>query len=231
MKVNELTKKLSEKFGTEITNKEVITFLKEHDFKISSHMQNVDDNMLDIVNTEFNPNKVEPVINIQDNDTTDFTKETIDESLLNKQYSNDDMIVCKSVVPYKLCAVGVDGTTVYNWEYFGDIDYLRYRDLQALRRSDYITKPLIIIEDPILCYKWRRELGDIYKYYTGVEYPEEFFEKSDEEFKQLLNRCPDTLKEVIKITAIGMIKNKNYPTVQKLEIIDLVLGSCLKDIL
>ena len=149
----------------------------------------------------------------------------------HKRFNADDIIVCKSVVPYKLNAVGVDKNKVYHWEYYGDIDYVEYRDLQALRRTNYITKPLIMIEDPDLCYQWRRELGDTYKYYLGIEYPEEFFDKSDAEFEKILKDAPDTIKDVIKITAINMIRNENYPSVQKLVLIDEILGTCLKEFL
>ena len=50
----------------------------------------------------------------------------------------------------------------------------------------------------------------------------------DEKFKNLLAKAPDVLKEVIKTTALNMIKNKNYPSYNKLDIIDETLGTCLK---
>ena len=40
---------------------------------------------------------------------------------------------------------------------------------------------------------------------------------------------PDTNEEVIKATAVNMNRNKNYPSIQKLRIIDDVLGTCIKD--
>lgn len=228
MKINDITKTLSEKFSSEITNKEVITFLKEHGFDVSSHMQAATDDMIKCINDNFVVEKVTDIA--LENDLKEETQTyEIDNSVFEKKYDSDEIITCRSVVPYKLCAVGVDKGIVYNWEYFGDIDYLKFKDLQALRRSDYVTKPLFIIEDSILCYRWRKELGDTYKHYTGVQYPEEFFDKSDVEFQCLLNKCPDILKDVIKITAMAMIKNKNYPSVQKLEIIDSTLGTCLKE--
>ena len=152
-----------------------------------------------------------------------------DIKIVTKTFKPDDVIPCRSVTPWKLNALGIDGRTVYHWEYFGDVDYLTYRDLQALRRSDFVTKPKFIIEDADLCYQWRRELGDTYKYFLGVEYPEEFFDLSDNEFEKLLKQAPDTIKEVIKVTAMNMIKNENYPTIQKLTLIDNILGTCLKE--
>ena len=87
------------------------------------------------------------------------------------------------------------------------------------------------MEDSDLCYLWRNDLGNTYKYFLGVEYPEEFFDLEDAEFKKLLEETTDTLREVIKTTALSMVKNKNYPSVQKLSLIDEVLGTCIKDFL
>lgn len=227
MKVNELSKQLG------ITNKELITFLKGKDYKISSHMQTVPDEVLTETVDYFTELKKSEEDKPEEKKEQKTKKQKVAEKPEHdyKKFKADDIIVCRSVVPYKLNAVGLDKTKVYHWEYFGDIDYLEYRDLQALRRTDYITKPLIMIEDPDLCYQWRRELGDIYKYYLGITYPEEFFDKSDSEFERLLKEAPDTIKNVIKITAINMIRNENYPTVQKIVLIDDALGTCLKDFL
>lgn len=222
MKVNELSKELG------VTNKELITFLKDNGYKVSSHMQTVTDEMIDLATEKLVKETVkEETGDIKEDVTPVITKKEI--KVETKKFKPDDVIACRSVTPWKLNALGVDGRTVYHWEYFGDVDYLTYRDLQALRRSDFVTKPKFIIEDADLCYQWRRELGDTYKYFLGVEYPEEFFDLSDNEFEKLLKQAPDTIKEVIKVTAMNMIKNENYPTIQKLTLIDNILGTCLKE--
>ena len=224
MKVNELSKDLG------VTNKELITFLKDNGYKISSHMQTVTDEMIDLA-----MDKLQKTMTVE-TDETESVKEEVtpivhkkEVKVETKTFKPDDVIPCRSVTPWKLNALGVDRRTVYHWEYYGDVDYLTYRDLQALRRTNYITKPKILIEDPDLCYQWRRELGDTYKYFLGVEYPEEFFDLSDNDFEKLLKQAPDTIKEVIKVTAMNMIKNENYPTIQKLTLIDNILGTCLKE--
>ena len=222
MKVNELSKDLG------VTNKELITFLKDNGYKISSHMQTLTDEMIDLATEKLvKATTVEETEDVKVKASPVVSKKEV--KIETKQFKLDDVIPCRSVTPWKLNALGVDGRTVYHWEYFNDVDYLTYRDLQALRRSDYVTKPKFIIEDADLCYQWRRELGDTYKYFLGVEYPEEFFDLSDNEFEKLLKQAPDTIKEVIKVTAMNMIKNENYPTIQKLTLIDNILGTCLKE--
>ena len=222
MKVNELSKELG------VTNKELIDFLKKNGYKVSSHMQSVTDEMIDLARENLVATKAEEETE-KDIDNIIPKKEKPEVKVETKTFKPDDVIPCRSVTPWKLNALGVDRRTVYHWEYYGDVDYLTYRDLQALRRTNYITKPKILIEDPDLCYQWRRELGDTYKYFLGVEYPEEFFDLSDNDFEKLLKQAPDTVKEVIKVTAMNMIKNENYPTIQKLTLIDNILGTCLKE--
>jgi len=45
----------------------------------------------------------------------------------------------------------------------------------------------------------------------------------------MLKDAPDVFKEVIKYTALDMIRNENYPSLQKLTIIDNLLGTGLKE--
>lgn len=225
MKVYELSKELN------ITNKDLITFLKDNGFKISSHQQSLTDEMIELAKKNFE--NIPSVENEKEKDIkTDNSVKTSDIIISQeKTFKPDDLIPCRSVTPWKLIAVGIDKNTVYNWSGYGDVDYVSYKDLQMLRRKELITKPKVIIEDADLCYQWRRELGDTYKYFLNVEYPEEFFDLPDSKFRDLLASAPDVVKEVIKTTAMNMVRNENYPTVQKLSIIDEILGTCLKDFL
>jgi hypothetical protein len=165
MKVYELAKELG------ITPKELISFLRENGYKVSSHMQKLDDDAIDFTNNNF----------VKVNNTpTDNKAVTTSENesakpqpvKIHKTFNPNDEIPCKSVTPWKLTAVGVDKNTVYHWEYFGDIEYIKYRDLQALRRTEYVTKPSFIIMDEDLVEQWKRELGDRYKYFKSIDYPE-----------------------------------------------------------
>ena len=226
MKINDLSKELS------VTNKELITFLKENGFKVSSHMQTATDEMIDLAREHF---AAQPKVVTQDVEEDDEVvmpvKTKKPEAYVPKAFKPDDRISCRSVTPWKLVEIGVDRTTVYNWSGFGDVDYVTYKDLQALRKKDIIKKTKIIIEDADLCYQWSRELGETYKYFLDVEYPEEFFDLTDDKFRKLLSNAPDVVKDVIKYTAMNMVRNENYPTVQKLSIMDEILGTCIKDFL
>ena len=219
MKILDLAKELN------ITTKELIGYFRDNDMKVSSHMQKATDEMIEMAREHFKT--VGPVVeNVAEKEPV-VEKEVIQKS--TKVFKADDEIPCRSVTPWKLNMVGVDKNTVYHWEYFGDIEYVKYRDLQAQRRTDYIMKPKIVIMDMDLYSQWNRELGDNYKYFNGIEYPEEYFDKPDEEFINILKNAPDYVKEVIKVTAVAMVKNENYPSVNKLKYIDDILGTCIKD--
>lgn len=222
MKVYELAKEL----GT--TPKELITFFRENGYKVSSHMQKLDDESIDFANNNFV--KSDKVI-VTENNSVDTSDETTKPQPVkqHKSFSPDDEIPCKSVTPWKLTAVGVDKNTVYHWEYFGDIEYIKYRDLQALRRTEYVTKPSFIILDEDLVEQWKRELGDRYKYFKSIDYPEEYFDMDNDDFENMIKSAPDWLGEIIKATAMTMIRAENYPSIKKIRIIDDTLGTCIKE--
>lgn len=222
MKVYELAKEL------DTTPKELITFLRENGYKVSSHMQKLDDETIDFANSNFvKSNKVVAT----ENNSVDTSDETAKPQPIkqHKSFNPDDEIPCKSVTPWKLTAVGVDKNTVYHWEYFGDIEYIKYRDLQALRRTEYVTKPSFIILDEDLVEQWKRELGDRYKYFKSIDYPEEYFDMDDNDFEDMIKSAPDWLGEIVKTTAMTMIRAENYPSIKKIRIIDDTLGTCIKE--
>lgn len=225
MKVYELSKKL----GTD--NKTLITFFKENGHKVSSHNQNLTDAQISYAKKNFDAKKYEePKEDIEEDieDVEETPKKEIPQREL-KKFNMDDMIECKSVVPWKMVEVGADRISTYAWEGFGDVEIVSYRDLQSWRRKEILTAPKIIILDADLNELWKHDLGSTYKKYLDVEFPEEFFDIEDSRFRTMLSNAPDVFKEVIKYTAMDMIHNQNYPSIQKINIIDEVLGTCIKD--
>lgn len=222
MKVFELSKE----FG--VTNKELIDYLKSKGFKVSSHSQNLTDEMIEITRSDFVKEKNE------EETKKETSKKPAKKSVPvrnTKVFAPDDVIICRSLVPWYMEAEGIDKKTLFKWPGFGDVDYVPYRDLQSWRRKPIITEGKIFIEDPDLCDQWKHDLGKSYQNYVGIEYAEEFFDKSDDEFESMLKDASETFKEVIKYTAYDMIRNENYPSLQKIAIIDKVLGTGIKDFL
>lgn len=224
MKIDDLSKELN------TTNKELITFLNTNGFVAKSHNQNATNEMIDFARENYTVAQTSE----NEKEKKEAKNTVVEKAEIKRQAVNfkpDDMIPCRSVIPWEMVEVGMDKKTVYHWGGYGDIDYVKYSDLQYLRRKDLIKKPCVIIEDENLYNQWSRELGDSYKEFLGIEYPEEFFELSDAEFESKLKNSSEIVKEVIKVTALNMIRNQNYPSLNKLNLIDLILGTCLKEFL
>ena len=227
MKINELSKDLG------VTNKDVISYLKGEGFKVSSHMQTATDEMIEKASEHFKLVEVDKDIEAA------MPKPIIKEEAKPAQkpakpirkFAMDEFSPCKSVTPWKLVLTGVDKNIVYTWEYFGAEEMVMYRDLQSWRKRDIITAPKIIIEDADLCEAWKQDMTDIYKTLVNVEYPEELFDLDDAEFEALLKNASPIAREIIKTTAISMIRAENYPSLAKIIKIDEVFGTALRDFL
>lgn len=224
MIVNDLSKELG------VKNRELIDFLKSKDFKVSSHMQTLTDEMIDIVKSEFVVNKPKESEVKRVAQPKKSVRKLVPTKGI-KKFAPDDLIPCRSIVPWYLETVGLDKITTYKWPNYGDIEYVAYRDLQSWRRKPVVKDGMILIEDADICDQWKNDLGAMYQKYLNVDYPEEFFEVSDDQFEKMLKEASDVFKEVIKYTAIDMIRNENYPSVQKINIIDNILGTGIKEFL
>lgn len=235
MIVNELSKELG------IKNKDLIDYLKSKNFKVSSHMQAVTEDMISVAREHFvatqQIDKTQQDIKEEEvkvESKTDSKSKTTKKSPPKKEikkFSPDDVIPCRSIVPWYVETVGIDKMTTYKWSNYGDVEYVAYKDLQSWRRKPVIKDGMIMIEDPDICDQWKSDLEKIYQKYLNVDYPEEFFELDDTAFESMLKDASDVFKEVIKYTAIDMIRNENYPTLQKITIIDNILGTGIKEFL
>lgn len=226
MKINDLSKELG------VKNKELITYLKQAGFKVSSHMQNADEDMIQLAQKHFDELKKSVYVG-QEKTSEEIVSPapTVESSVSTKKFLPDDQILCKSVCPWKLNITSMDKQRTYFFEGWGAEDYVAYRDLQSWRRQDIITGPKLLIEDPDLVSQWRRDIGNIYKQFLGVDYPEDLFDKSDDDFEKFLRTADRTVREIVKFTAMSMIRAENYPAVSKIKIIDDVTGTMLMDFL
>ncbi len=228
MIINDLSKELG------VSNKEVISYLKSEGFKASSHMQTATDEMVDKARERFSKQEVDADSTVETMKESDVVEDHKDRSPVQKparKIALDEYITCKSVTPWKLVDVSVDKNVVYVWDHFGAEEDVMYRDLQAWRKKDIITAPQIIIEDDDIREAWKQDMTDTYKLLIGVEYPEELFDMDDAKFEEMLRTCSPTIKEIIKVTAISMIHNENYPSLSKILAIDEVLNTDLRDFL
>ena len=228
MIINELSKELG------VTNKEVISYLKSEGFKVSSHMQTATEEMVDMATSHFALNEEVAESDGEAAEAPTVVEKRSDRKPVEKpmrKIALDEYITCKSVTPWKLVDVSVDKNVVYVWDHFGAEEDVMYRDLQSWRKKDIITAPQIIIEDDDIREAWKQDMTETYKTLVGVEYPEELFDMEDSKFESFLRKASPIIKEVVKVTAISMIHNENYPSLPKILVMDEVLNTDLKDFL
>lgn len=228
MIINELSKELK------VSNKDVISYLKSEGFKASSHLQTATDEMVEKAKEHFATREVDADSAADDAEEPPVAQKQEERKPVKKpprKIALDEYITCKSVTPWKLVDVSVDKNVVYVWDYFGAEEDVMYRDLQAWRKKDIITAPQIIIEDDDIREAWKQDMTETYKVLIGVEYPEELFDMEDSQFEDFLRKASPTIREVIKVTAISMIHNENYPSLSKILAIDEVLRTDLRDFL
>ena len=222
MKIGELSKELG------VKNKDLITYLREAGFSsVSSHVQAATEDMIVMAHKHFDALEETP----KEEEPAEQPVEKSSQKRPLKRFALDDMIPCRSVTPYGLILESPDKTLIYRWSNWGDVELVRYKDLQSWRRNPIVTDPKILIEDADLVEQWKRDIGDVYKPFIGVDYPEELFDLSDDDFEKLLRTGNRTVKQIIATTAMSMIRAENYPDVRKLRIIDDVLGTMLMQIL
>ena len=149
---------------------------------MASHNQNLTDEQVTFAKKNFDAKKYqEPKVEIDDELEEDIKVPVKKEVPLRelRKFNMDDMIECRSVVPWKMVEIGADRTSVYVWENYGDIEIVPYRDLQSWRKKDILTAPKIIILDADLNELWKFDLSSTYKKFLSVDFPEEFFDVDD----------------------------------------------------
>ena len=81
-----------------------------------------------------------------------------------RKFEPTETIRCRSVCYGELILEGYKTKMLYTWANCGDYADVEYQDLQALqsRKSAFLTKPLLIIEDEDLVEQWGSMLKPIY---------------------------------------------------------------------
>lgn len=150
-----------------------------------------------------------------------------------KKFQAGDMIPCRCVRPNKVIYYSTKTDSRYEWNGYGDIEEVDYADLLKWKTSkdSYLYEPKVVIEDSDLYEQWKNLLEPIYKNFMGLEDPKTLFNMSDSKFEQKLKTAPSTFQEIIKVTASRMLKEKTLNQISKINIIDKVLKTCLKDFL
>lgn len=173
------------------------------------------------------------------NNTKKVTTKPVEEMAtpknVEREYAPDDNIKCVSVCAGELIMVGKKSGLIYKWTNYGDTAYVEYQDLKAEAHSStspIIYSPLIMIEDDeLLKTREFARAKDIYKNAITADEIDNFFNLTNQQFNSQLKRLPNGIKNTIKAVAVDKINNGTLDSIQKIKILDEVLGTDLYNLL
>lgn len=147
-----------------------------------------------------------------------------------KKFAPDERIECRSVTAGELILVGDKTKLQYTWSDFNDVAYVEYQDLQSLqsRKSNFLTKPLFIIEDSDVVAQWSTMLKPIYDSFNNQSI-DELLMLEPNSFERALKKMPAGIKDAVKTKAAAMIQSRELFDIRIIEIIDRVLETELKE--
>ena len=148
-----------------------------------------------------------------------------------KKFQPGDMILCRCVRPNKVVFHSSKTDTRYEFGGYGDVNEVDYSDLLKLKssRSPVLFQPKILIEDEDLREQWARDLESVSHEYEGVYNTEELFNKTPDEFETFLRNASRSVKDLVKLCAVNLIKQEKLTDLRLIRIIDDVLGTKYKE--
>lgn len=146
-----------------------------------------------------------------------------------RQYSQDELIMCRSIVYGELLIVGPKTKLLYSWANYGDTTPVEYQDLQALRsiRSQHLLKPRIVVEDEELVAQWGKDFETLYSKIVDVDV-EKILDLPLGKFKTALKNAPKGVQQAVKNIAGEKIMDGSLDSLAKIKAIDEILNTDLK---
>lgn len=168
-----------------------------------------------------------------------YTKKTsttsVEEVEAKKTFAPEDEIECVSVTAGELIMIGKKTGRLYDWSNYGDTAFVEYQDLKAEMhnaKSKYIYEPYFMIEnDDVVNSPEFKAVKEVYKNAISAEEINEFFDLSTQQFKSQLKSLPNGIKDTIKSIARDKIEDGTLDSINKIKILDQVLGTDLYNLL
>lgn len=144
-----------------------------------------------------------------------------------KNYSDEDLIECRSITRGELILIGKKSKNKYVFANYDDTCEIEVGDLNALRasKSAYLYDPLFVIEDDkfVSQPKWK----DIKKMYDEniANDINVILEKPLGEFKNILKNLPKGYKDALCDEVATRIRNDEFDSIKKIKAIDDICGT------
>ena len=147
-----------------------------------------------------------------------------------RKFAPDDLILCRSVFPGLLLFTGPKTKNTYTFYAKGDDCYVEYQDLLSamLTKKRAITAPDIIIEDEELLedVHWR-DVKKTYEKLNKVGDINKLINLPYREFEKQFNVLPIGTKKNIMLTVAALVREGEFDSMNKIEVIDKACGSNL----
>ena len=168
--------------------------------------------------------------NVEAENIEEVSTEQVEKVVVKKaprKFAANDMIPCRSVTYGELLYPAKKSQMLYTWADCGDITEVEFQDLQALRstKSQYLNKPLFIIEDEELLKQWP-EFKALYEKIAAVDV-DHLFDMPIAKFKNAIKNIPNGYKTAVKNIASVKILDGTLDSIQKIKALDEVLGTDL----
>ncbi len=148
-----------------------------------------------------------------------------------REYHAEDTIPCVSLTHGQLVMSGAKSGLFYTWENFGDITYVEYQDLYAIktRHSDFIYSPLFMIDDEELLSQPRwADVAEFYENMYTYQDIDQILNLDNASFRNVISNAPKGLRRAIEVEMITRLENGSFDSLQKIKIVDEICGTDLK---
>ena len=144
------------------------------------------------------------------------------------KHDADEAILCRSVCQGELVYQSKKTGVLYTWANYGDEIHIEYQDLLPLilTKSDFVMKPLFIVEDADLVAEYP-ELERLYTKALGYDDMDMILLLDNASFQKKLLDAPVGIRESIKVAVATRIEEGTFDSLQKIKLVDQILGSDL----
>lgn len=145
-----------------------------------------------------------------------------------KEFKNSDGIKCTSITAGGLYMVGIKTDILYSWVDAGDTVEVEYQDLLAEVRThgNYVFRPRFVIDDDDFIAE-HPELDTLYASLYSKRDLRQILELPPEQIRKVVSGLPMGVKEALKGFAADAIDRHQFDSMNRIKVLDEVLGTQL----
>jgi hypothetical protein len=147
-----------------------------------------------------------------------------------RKFAPDDLVLCRSIFPGTFLFTGAKTKVIYTFEARGDECYVEYQDLLSamLTKKRALTAPYILIEDEeVLDGVHWQEIKKLYDKLNTLGDVNKLISMPYVEFKKKFEQLPIGAKKNVMLTVSSLIRDGEFDSMNKIELIDKACNSNL----